>query len=93
MKNLRPVTVSLFVEPAKTWGNPPWCERRHILTEYTDMPVYPHGKYTEYLEVSKNISSVIVSSGRESTIIIHPETIPMLIKELRRVYKQFEKES
>ena len=64
-------------------------DKRYIITEY------PSG-YSGYIEVTKNVNrsgtSVIISSGLESTIVVHPETIPMLIQELRRTYNQYNKE-
>ena len=60
-------------------------DQRYIVTEYGN-------GYSDHLEVSKSKTSVVISSGMESTVIISPETIPMLIQELRRVYKQHNKE-
>ena len=60
-------------------------DHRYIITEYGN-------GYTEYTEVTRIKSSVTISSGFESTIVVHPETIPMLIQELRRTYNQYKKE-
>ena len=60
-------------------------DKRYIITEY------PSG-YSGYIEVTKSKTSVTISSGMESTIVVHPETIPMLIQELRRTYNQYKKE-
>jgi len=60
-------------------------DKRFIVTEYGN-------GYSGYIEVTRIKSSVTISSGFESTIVVHPETIPMLIQELRRTYNQYKKE-
>jgi len=88
MKNVRSTKVSLEIRKQGFT----YPDKRYIVTEYDEIPGIPGSKHTDYLLVTKYTSSVGVSAGPESTIIISPHTIPMLIQELRRVYKQFEKE-
>lgn len=88
MKNIRSTKVSLEIRKQGFT----YPDKRYIITEYNEIPGHPGSKHTDYLLVTKHESSVCVSAGPESTIIISPHTIPMLIQELSRVYKQFEKE-